>query len=182
MSKFVHEDLNDKFASFEDIYRAINEQKIKERIFKNKQINTVEKTIAFVYLNIMKIPDSDKIHGVPISSNFMTNVKNNLFNTKPNLHHSHITGEIYGYAHGFCNRKVRENKNTTSVIAHNLFGFDFFFLLKVVRFGMWKTTNLNVGGSNLSRISFANISDQVKFVDTIDILPTKFGKASQKYD
>ena len=98
-------DLNSEFISFEDLYEAINEQKIKESIFKTRQIKTKEKTISFVYLNIMKVLDNDQIQGVPISKNFLTNVK---FNTKANLHHSHITGEIYGYTHGFCNRKVRE--------------------------------------------------------------------------
>ena len=101
----VDGDLNSEFISFEDLYEAINEQKIKESIFKTRQIKTKEKTISFVYLNIMKILDNDQIQGVPISKNFLTNVK---FNTKANLHHSHITGERYGYTHGFCNRKVRE--------------------------------------------------------------------------
>ena len=39
----------------------------------------------------MKIPVTDKIQVASISGNFMTNVKNFFFNTKPNLHHSHIT-------------------------------------------------------------------------------------------
>ena len=26
------------------------------------------------------------------------------------LHHSHVTGEKIGFAHEFCNQKVRENK------------------------------------------------------------------------
>ena len=98
-------DLNSEFILFEDLYEAINKQKMKESIFKTRQIKTKENTISFVYLNIMKILDNDQIQGVPISKKILTNVK---FNTKPNLHHSHITGEIYGYTHGFCNRKVRE--------------------------------------------------------------------------
>ena len=49
------------------------------------------------------------------------------------IHHSHITWEIIGYAYGFCNRKVRENKTSIIVNAHNLFGFDIFFLLKAIR-------------------------------------------------
>ena len=75
------------------------------------------------------------------------------------LHHSHITGEIVGYAHSFCNRKVRENKDYIGVIAHNLFGFDFFFFLKGIRLSVWKTTNLAIGGSNLTNINYANIGD-----------------------
>ena len=83
------------------------------------------------------------------------------------IHHSHITGEIIDYSHGFSNRNVRENKNNIIVIAHNLFGFDFFFFLKGVRLSVWKTKNLSIGGSNLTQINYANISERVKFTDTM---------------
>ena len=106
---FLIVDLNDEFSSFEEVYEAINEQEIKKSTIKPKESARLEKIISFVYFNIMKIPNKDQINGLPISSNFSTNIKNILFNTKVNLHHSHITGEIIGYAHGFCNRKVREN-------------------------------------------------------------------------
>ena len=55
----------------------------------------------------------------------------------------------------------------TSVIAHDLFGFDFFFFLKGIRLSVWKTTNLSIGGSNLSQIYYANISEQLKLIDTM---------------
>ena len=42
------------------------------------------------------------------------------------LHHYHITGKIRGYAHSFCNLKVRENNKFFSLFAHNLFRFGFF--------------------------------------------------------
>ena len=40
---------------------------------------------------------------------FKGNVKGLIYN-KTNIHHSHITGEIPGYSHSYCNFKVRENK------------------------------------------------------------------------
>ena len=43
-------DLNSEFILFEDLYEAINEQKMKESIFKIRQIKTKENTISFVYL------------------------------------------------------------------------------------------------------------------------------------
>ena len=55
----------------------------------------------------------------------------------------------------------------TSVIAHDLFGFDLFFFLKGIRLSVWKTTNLSIGGSNLSQIYYANISEQLKLIDTM---------------
>ena len=82
----------------------------------------------------MKFPKNDFVKDALISSQFLQNVTN-LMNDQHVIHHSHITGEIVGYAHGFCNRKVRENKNDISVIAHNLFGFDF-FLLKGIRLNL----------------------------------------------
>ena len=32
-----------------------------------------------------------------------------VVNVKIHLHHSHVTGKTLGYAHDFCNMKVREN-------------------------------------------------------------------------
>ena len=47
-----------------------------------------------------------------------------------------------------------------------MFGFDFFFFLKGIRLGSWRTTNISIGATNLVNINFANIANQVKFVDT----------------
>ena len=43
------------------------------------------------------------------TSNFSENI-HKLINVKIHLHHLHITGKIYGYAHEFCNMMVRKNK------------------------------------------------------------------------
>ena len=47
------------------------------------------------------------------------------------------------------------------------FGFDFFFFLKVLRLGAWRTTDLSVEGKDLTNINFIKIANQVKFIDTI---------------
>ena len=67
----------------------------------------------------------------------------------------------YGRKNDRCDLKVRENKNQISVIAHNLFGFDFFFFLKGLRLGSWRTRNISIEGTNLVNINFANIANQV---------------------
>ena len=64
------------------------------------------------------------------------------------IHHSHISGEIIGYAHSYCNSKVRKNQTKINVVAHNLFRFDFFFFLKGLRAGVWKIRNITIGGKN----------------------------------
>ena len=43
--------------------------------------------------------------------------------------------------------------------------FSFFF--KGLRLGVWQTTNLLIGGTNLTNINFANIGEQVKFINTM---------------
>ena len=63
-----------------------------------------------------------------VSRNFFNSIMS-ILHSDYVFHHSHVTGKIWGYAHDFCNRKVRENRGTISVIAHYLFIFDFFFLL-----------------------------------------------------
>ena len=37
-----------------------------------------------------------------------------IINVKIHLNHLHVTGKIIGYAHDFCNMKVRENQNQSS--------------------------------------------------------------------
>ena len=86
---------------------------------------------------------------------------------KTKIHHSHITSEILGYSHSKCNFKVRQNREKVSVIAHNLFRFDFFFFLKGIRAGSWRTRDISIGGRNPTSINFANIGNKVTFIDKI---------------
>ena len=83
------------------------------------------------------------------------------------IHYSHVAGEINGYAHNFFNQKVRENQKFVSIFAHNMFSFDFFFVLKDMRLCVWRTKQLSIGGNNLTNNNFVNIENQVKFIHTI---------------
>ena len=58
------------------------------------------------------------------------------------------------------------NTNLTPIFAHNLFSFDFFFVVKGIRLCVWCTKQLNIGGTNLTNVQYANIGSQVKFIDT----------------
>ena len=53
------------------------------------------------------------------------------------------------------------------MIAHNLFGFDMFFLIKGYHATAWGTKDLNIGGTNLTHINYGNKGGEVKFIDTI---------------
>ena len=120
--------------------------------YPKKKDNQFYKLVGF-YEHVINFMKTEKLKGPIISKNFLSNV-DHLIHGKTVIHHSHIAGDVIGYAHSFCNLKVRENKNQVSVIAHNLFGFDFIFFLQ----------GLRLGALNLSNINFANISDQVKFI------------------
>ena len=80
---------------------------------------------------------------------------------------SHVTGEISGYVHDFCNKKIRENNNLIPVFSHNSFSFDFFFVVKGIRLCVWRTKQLNIGGMNLTNVQYTNMGNQVRFINTM---------------
>ena len=86
-----------------------------------------------------------------------------------------MTGKIIRYAHDFCNPQVRENKDVLTCIAHNFFGFDMYFLIKVIRLSVWETKDINIGGTGLTNINFASI-DNIKFIDAMKYYQTSLGK------
>ena len=125
----------------------------------------IKSLVGFVYERVMGFLPTDELKGAVISENFLSNVDNLIYGTSV-IHHSHVTGEVIEYARCFCNLKVRRNRNQISVIAHNLFGFVFFFSLKGLRLGEWRTTDLSISGKNLTNRNFTNIGGQIKFIDT----------------
>ena len=78
-----------------------------------------------------------------------------------------MIGKIAGNPHDFSNKKLRETQNLIPVFAHNLFSFDFFFVVKGIRLYVWPTKQLNIGGAHLKNVQHANFGSQVKFLDTI---------------
>ena len=97
-----------------------------------------EKLLAFLYSSMIKFCRTDKIQGIPLSKNFIDNLRD-IMSNKTFIHHFHMTGEIIGYALSFCNAKVRENKYKIIVVAYNLFWFDFFFFIE--RLKGWRLGN-----------------------------------------
>ena len=90
-----------------------------------------------------------------------------VINFKVHIHHSHVTGQIIGYAHDFCNWRVRENNYIIPLIGRNFLGFDIYYMVKGYRASVWETTSLNMGGTTLTNMNYANIANQVKIIDTI---------------
>ena len=61
-----------------------------------------------------------------------------------------------------------------SVVADNLFRFDF-FLLKGKTAGVWKTKDISIGGKNPTNVNFARMGEQVIFIDTIKYFQQNLG-------
>ena len=78
--------------------------------------------------------------------------------------------------------KVRESQNQFTCITNNLFGFDMFFLIKGIRFSVWGTKDVSIGGTGLTNINFASISTQVKFIDTMKYFLTSLGQLASTLD
>ena len=121
----------------------------------------------FIYDCLMDFPTTkfDEIKTVT-TRDFLGKIYK-ILNSKVHLHHSHITGEIHGYSHDYCNWKYRENKHYVPLIGHNSLGFDIFYMVKGYRSVCWGTKDFKMGGTNLTNVNFANIGSQVKIIDTL---------------
>ena len=56
-------------------------------------------------------------------------------------------------------------KTEFSCIVHNFWGFDMYFFIRGYRVTTWNSKNLNIEGTGLTRINFANINNTHKFID-----------------
>ena len=126
---FLLEDLNNCYSTFQDLREEINHISIPKKRFASKKALFSEKLIAFLYSSMVNFCKTDKVKEIILSQKFIENIIAILENTHC-IHHSHVTGEIKGYAHSLCHEKARENYFKIPVVTHNLFRFDFFFLLK----------------------------------------------------
>ena len=165
-----------EFDSFKHIKQDIETVEIKGYI--NSKIPKFNLQLyAFVYDKVMKFPFSKFECETVTTTNFFISV-HRIINAKIHLHHSHVTGEVKGYAHDFCNWTVRENNDVVPCIAHNFFKFDMFFLLKGIRLSVWRTDDIHIGGNNMVDINYAQI-DNFKFIDSIKYYQTSLGKLSE---
>ena len=93
------------------------------------------------------------------------------------IHHSHVTGKIHGYSHDFCNWKIRENQLFVPLIG-DVLGFDIYYMVKGYRSSVWGTNDFRMGGTNLVNVNFANISTQIKIIDTLNYYQTSLANIS----
>ena len=147
-----------EFDSFEDLYLDIENTQIKNARWENRKDFKLNKIITFVYSTIMDFPDNKFEIKTVVTKDFFNNVRD-LICEGYVMYHSRVTGEVTGYAHDFCNKKIRENHNLIPVFAHNLFSFDFFFVVIGIRSCVWRTKQLNIGGTNQANVQYANIGN-----------------------
>ena len=120
---FMLEELDNVYSTVSEMKDYIDNIVVAKKRF-NKP-NFSDKIISFIYSSLIKFVETNKVKDIPMSKNFIDNLKE-IMRNKTHIHHSHISGEIIEYAHSYCNYKVRENKTKINLIAHNLFRFHFF--------------------------------------------------------
>ena len=175
LKRFIEKHFSE-FDSFKHIKQDIETVQIKG--YSNSKIPKFNLQLyAFVYDKVMKFPFSKFEYETVTTTNLFTSI-HRIINAKIHLHHSHVTGEVKGYAHDFCNWTVRENNDVVPCIAHNFFKFDMFFLLKGIRLSVWRTDDINIGGNNMVDINYAQI-DNFKFIDSIKYYQTSLAKLSE---
>ena len=161
------------YHTFADIKENVDKISLPKKPFSKKQNNFTEKAISSLYSNMIRFCATNKVTGIPISKKFLWNLTAILSDTKC-VHHSHITGNIYGYAHIFCNEKVRE-----IILRYQLLlatcSNSTFFPVKRLKASVWKTKGIIIGGKNPRDINFAYISNQVQFIDTIKYFQQSLG-------
>ena len=147
-------------------------------LIRNKQGSNIPKftlqVYAFFYQRFMDFPQR-RFDYKTLTTNELFDSVHKAINIKTHLHHSHTTGKTIGYAHDFCNAKVRENKDALICIAHSFFGSDMYFLIKEISLSVWKTKDINIDGTGLTNICFASI-DNIKFIDAMKYYQASLGK------
>ena len=64
-------------------------------------------------------------------------------------------------------------------IKQNFLGFDMYFFIRGYRAMTWNSKNLNIGGTGLIRINFANINNTHKFTDTLKYYPQSLSQLTK---
>ena len=63
-------------------------------------------------------------------------------------------------------------------IAHNSFGFDLFYFLKVYIVSAWYSKELNIGGNILTQSNYGDTSGEIKLIDSLKFYQRSLGELS----
>ena len=164
---FLQEEFPDE--TIPEIKNTIQKTEIKNALSQSRgQVYKFNlKIYAFVYDSLIFLPKSDIEYDTITSDKFFVHV-HRLIKGKVHLHHSHVTGEILGYAHDFCNTiLIEKTRAEIPFVAHNFFGFDIFYFLKTYVATAWCSKKLNIGGTNLTHVNYGIIDNEIKLIDSM---------------
>ena len=117
---------------------------VPKKKFSSKKTLFSEKLIGFLYLTMVGFCKTNKVQRIPLSKKFIDNLLGILDSTYQ-LHHSHVRGKN----NRFCSQLLQPKCYfKIPVVAHNLFRFNFFFLVKGLTSDMWRTRDIKIGGKN----------------------------------
>ena len=150
VQEFIQDIFNDD--SFDDIKNHIMKTETKNALSTSyKKVPKFNfKIYAFLYGKLVRFPKSDIQYETFIAKKNLTHAPR-LIKMKVHLHHSHITGNIIGYSHDFCNATaVEKTSPDIPVIVHNLLGFDLYYFIKGYIASAWCSKSLNIAGNNVA--------------------------------
>ena len=125
-----------EFESFEDLYLDIENTQVTNAKWENRKDFRLNKIITFVYSTVMDFPDKKFEIKTVVTKYFFSKVRD-LIDGGYVIHHPHVTGEVIGYTHYFCNKKIRENYSLIPVL-HIICLVLIFFALKGIRLCVWR--------------------------------------------
>ena len=97
------EGLDNNYSSLQDLREEIDHISIPKKRFAFKKTLFSEKLLAFLYSSMVNFCKTNKVKEISLCQKFIKNIRAIKENTHC-IHHSHITGEIKGYVHSFCNK------------------------------------------------------------------------------
>ena len=103
------QDIDENNESINQLRDNIDNIEIKNITPGEKTPSFMLRLIAYIYHGIIDFPKSNFQYDTLTTKHFFKHFYR-LIKSKIHLHHLHITGEILGYTHDFCNLMVRENK------------------------------------------------------------------------
>ena len=133
------------------------------------------KAFALMYSQYIGFPGDFRTEKRFVSLSLFSDMSNVVFDSFKVIHHSHITGETYGYPHNFRNKKVRELTENSgqyiSCVFHNGFRFDMTFL--TIGLSLWKTQYVSLEFSGLTTLKSYTLGRDVKLIDSVSMLTRK---------
>ena len=167
VEEFVENEFSD--MTIHEIKNSIQKTDIKNALGQSRgEVHKFNlKVYAFVYDTLSFLPKTNIEYDTVTSGRFFMHV-HRLIKGKNHLHHSHVTGQILGYAHDFCNTTVIEKtKAEIPIIAHNFFGFDIFYFVKTFVATAWCSKKLNIGVTNLTHVNYGMLDNEIKLIDSM---------------